>query len=63
MPKEIKPEYLFWRNRIEGQIRHMMHEYPEFFTYAARENNLVGRLAKRIIGEIVAAIGRGDDAD
>lgn len=57
------PEYLFWRKRIEGQIRHTMYEHPEFFTQEAYgEKGLVDRMAKRLIGEIVAAIGRGDNS-
>lgn len=59
--KPIPPEYLFWRNRIEGQIRHTMNEHPEFFTEAAYEDNMVGRMAKRIIGEIVAGTLTGDN--
>lgn len=56
------PEYLFWKKRIEGQIRHTMYEHPEFFTEEAYKDNLVGRMAKRIIGEIVAGSCAGDNS-
>lgn len=56
------PEYLFWKKRIEGQIRHTMYEHPEFFTKIAYDENLVGRMAKRIIGEIVAGTLPGDNS-
>lgn len=56
------PEYLFWRKRVEGQIRHTMHEHPEFFTQAAYKKNMVGRMAKRIIGEIVAGTAPGNNS-
>jgi len=54
--KQIKPEYQFWRKRIEGQIRHTMNEYPEWFNLPDDEakNRAIGSMAKRIIGEIVA---------
>lgn len=57
------PEYLFWRKRIEGQIRHTMYEHPEFFTKEASEKNMVGSMAKRIIGEIVAGNTTGNNLD
>lgn len=56
-------KYLFWKKRIEGQIRHTMFEHPEFFTGIAYENNLVGRMAKRIIGEIVAGTCTGNNSE
>lgn len=57
------PEYLFWKKRIEGQVKHTMYEHPEFFTQIAYEKNLVGRMAKRIIGEIVAGMASGNSSE
>lgn len=56
--KPIPPEYAFWRNRIEGQIRHTIHEHPEWFNLPDEETHgrCVRSTAKRIIGEIVAGI-------
>lgn len=59
---KYSPEYLFWRKRIEGQIRHTMYEHPEFFTQIAYDDNMVGRMAKRIIGEIVAGTCTGNNS-
>lgn len=58
---KYKPEYLFWRKRIEGQIRHTMNEHPEYFTELAYTDNMIGSMAKRIIGEIVAGIAAGNN--
>lgn len=57
--KPINPEYQFWRKRIEGQIRHTIHEYPDWFCAPDKER-LVRSMAKRIIGEIVAARASGN---
>jgi len=62
--KPIKPEYQAWRRRIEGQIRHMMNEHPEFFnlpTVDAKER-CIRSMAKRIIGEIVAGTATGNSS-
>jgi hypothetical protein len=59
----IKPEYEFWRKRIEGQIRHTMNEHPEWFNLpdAESKKRCVSSMAKRIIGEIVAGILTGNN--
>lgn len=66
MPKEgpIKPEYIFWRKRVEGQIRHMMNEHPEYFNLpdADAKGRCIRSMAKRIIGEIVAGSSTGNNS-
>lgn len=60
--KPIQPQYAAWRNRVEGQIRHTIHEHPEWFDLPDEEtkNRCIRSMAKRIIGEIVAAMTSGD---
>jgi hypothetical protein len=62
MAKEIRPEYLFWRKRVEGQIRHTINDHPEWFNLPDDEayGRCVRGMAKRIIGEIVAVTASGD---
>jgi hypothetical protein len=62
--KPIPPAYAFWRRRIEGQIRHTIHEHPEWFNLpdAETQDRCVRSTAKRIIGEIVAGTRPGDSA-
>ena len=62
--KPIPPAYSFWRKRIEGQIRHTIHEHPEWFNLPDEEtrDRCIRSTAKRIIGEIVAGTGPGDSA-
>ncbi len=46
-----------WTARVEGQIRHTIGQHPEWFSFVddhARQA-CVNALAKRIVGEIVAA--------
>lgn len=61
--KPIKPEYQVWRNRIEGQIKHAMNEHPEWFNLRTQEikDRAIRSIAKRVIGEIVAGTGSGDN--
>lgn len=61
--KPIPPAYAFWRNRIEGQIRHTINEHPEWFNLSDEEerDRCVRSTAKRIIGEIVAGTRPGDN--
>jgi hypothetical protein len=63
--KPIKPEYQFWRKRIEGQIRHTIHEHPEWFNFDDPEtrDRCIRSTAKRIIGEIVAGSIIGNDTN
>lgn len=57
------PAHIFWRNRIEGQIRHAINEHPEWFNLPNELSykKCVNGIAKRVIGEIIAATRRGDD--
>lgn len=63
--KEIPPEYLFWRKRIEGQIRHTIREHPEWFNLSNEEirDRCIRSTAKRIIGEIVAGTPTGNSVN
>jgi hypothetical protein len=51
------PLHDFWHRRVEGQIRDAMHSHPEWFriTSERQKQTIVNSLAKRIVGEIVAA--------
>jgi len=57
------PEYLFWRRRIEGQIKHMINEHPEYFNFGndVARGKCIRSMAKRIIGEIVAGRFTGNN--
>lgn len=61
--KPIKPEYLAWRRRVEGQIRHMINEHPEYFDLPTEDAKArcIRSMAKRIIGEIVAGTPSGNN--
>lgn len=58
------PEYLFWKKRVEGQIRHTIHEHPEWFNLPTVEirDKCIRSTAKRIIGEIVAGTTSGNSS-
>lgn len=51
-----------WHRRVEGQIRHLIGQHPEWFTFTKDKSPkgkntqywCVNALAKRIVGEIVA---------
>lgn len=60
--KPIPAEYLYWRNRVEGQIRHAINEHPEWFNLPTQKDRdrCVRSVAKRIIGEIVAGSTTGN---
>jgi hypothetical protein len=53
------PLHDFWHRRVEGQIRDAIHSHPEWFnvTSESQKRTLVNSLTKRIVGEIVAAVG------
>lgn len=55
--RKHSPEHDFWTPRVEGQIRHTIGQHPEWFTFKTEfeKRTLVNSLAKRIVGEIVAA--------
>jgi hypothetical protein len=61
MSKQIPVEYQVWRRRVEGQIKHTIHEHPEWFNLSDNETKgkCISSMAKRIIGEIV--VGRATD--
>lgn len=61
----IKPEYQAWRNRVEGQIRHMINEHPEYFNLPTKlaKERCIRSLGKRIIGEIVAGTRSGSNTN
>lgn len=61
----IDPRHAFWRKRVEGQIRHTMNEYSEWFNLPdeATKDRCIRSTAKRIIGEIVAGTPTGDDSE
>lgn len=50
---------------MEGQVRHTIHEHPEWFNLPNKEvyNKCVNGIAKRIIGEIIAGTGPGNDTN
>jgi len=62
--KPISEKHSFWRNRVEGQIRHAMHEHPEYFAPMddTQKKKCINSIAKRIIGEIVAGTSTGNDS-
>ena len=51
-----------WHRRVEGQIRHVIGQHPEWFTFTSKNDCksqnaqfwCINALAKRIVGEIVA---------
>lgn len=47
------PLHEYWWKRVEGQIRCCVKEHPEWF--AGDTEVMKNSLAKRIVGEIVAA--------
>jgi hypothetical protein len=51
------PIHDFWHRRVEGQIRDAIYSHPEWFNVKSetQKRTLVNSLAKRIVGEIVAA--------
>lgn len=55
--------HIFWRNRVEGQIRHAIHEHPEWFNLPDEYSykRCVNGIAKRVIGEIIAGTRTGDN--
>ncbi len=58
MSRRIKsPLHALWHRRVEGQIRSCMQEHPEWFNFSneGTRASCVSSLAKRIVGEIVAA--------
>lgn len=57
------PLYDIWHRRVEGQIRHTMNCHPEWFERIPKRDVVffVNSLAKRIVGEIVAASKSGDN--
>lgn len=58
MKHKDTPAHIKWHRRVEGQIRDCMHHHPELFNTALdmhQKNTLVNSLAKRIVGEIIAA--------
>src|SRR5438270_592784 len=55
----------FWHPRVEGQIKHTIGRHPEWFRLPPKtsaKQDCISSLAKRIVGEIVAATTRGDNA-
>jgi len=58
---KINPSYAWWRKRIEGQIRHTINEHPEWFNLPDDKDRPVRSMAKRIIGQIIAATEGGDN--
>lgn len=57
MKRKITPIHNFWHRRVEGQIRHTMNVHPRWFIFKDEhdKNDCINSLAKRIVGEIVAA--------
>lgn len=57
MKRKHSPAHDFWHRRVEGQIRHTIGQHPEWFCFASehQKQTAVNSLAKRIVGEIVAA--------
>lgn len=63
--RKRSPVHDFWHTRVEGQIRHTIGRHPEWFSLpnARMKGTCIHSLAKRIVGEIVAASKhRGDNA-
>lgn len=64
--RKHSPVHDFWHPRIEGQIRHTIGQHPRWFRFnqkSSDERDCINSLAKRIVGEIVAAYRSGDKTD
>lgn len=60
--RKRSPLHDFWHPRVEGQIRHTIGRHPEWFNLPIKtsaKRDCINSLAKRIVGEIVAALGYG----
>ena len=57
--RRMSPIHNLWHRRVEGQIRHVIRCHPEWFRFDEKFTRevLINSLAKRIVGEIVAAYG------
>jgi hypothetical protein len=55
--RKRSPLHDYWHPRVEGQIRHTIGQHPEWFAFKSpvHQRACVISLAKRIVGEIVAA--------
>lgn len=51
------PIHAKWHRRVEGQINHTINTHPKWFVFKDKHDRVdcVNSLAKRIVGEIVAA--------
>lgn len=57
MKRKHSPLHDKWHRRVEGQIRDTIHAHPKWFSFKNEgdKQDCINSLAKRIVGEIVAA--------
>lgn len=55
--RKYSPLHDFWHPRVEGQIKHTIGRHPEWFKLEnpTQKKFCINSLAKRIVGEIIAA--------
>lgn len=61
MNRKRTPLHDYWHRRVEGQIRHTMNVHPKWFSFKNETDKkaCINSLAKRIVGEIIAAAHGG----